>query len=359
MSILAVVLVSCEREDFGRPAMERLLPTEEALRQLGMEECWHCGIGHRPVRNVYLLDGLIFLETEKRKLYAIDTKAGVLKWQYQLDFFLEYPPCDNADGVYLLIGKRLYALEKHSGHVLWSRPLDFAPTAPPSANIGLVALPGRHVLNTIEALDGTLAWYIRLHGKMFGAPAALGDFFFVGDDAGWIYCINARLGQKIWQRETRGPIQSAPFPMADICYVGSTDYKVYALDPVTGFEKWETTTGSMVRKRPLGTADAVYAESYNNGVVALCADSGKVRWRDQEAERVLTVGTKRAYVLSKKPGVIRAVNALSGELRKRIHVQQYKFFPTNYYTDHLYMVDEQGMVVCLREKSEKCESAAK
>ncbi|NOZ19528.1 MAG: PQQ-like beta-propeller repeat protein [Planctomycetes bacterium] len=359
MSVLVVLLASCAGEDFGRPATERLLPTEEALRQLDMEEVWHCGIGYQPVRNVYLLDGLICLETEKRKLYAINTKTGVLQWQYQLDFCLEYPPCDNADGVYMLIGDRLYALEKQSGHVIWNRPLDFSPTAPPAANIGLVAVPGRHILNTVEALDGTLAWYIRLRGRMFGAPAALGDFFFVGDDTGWIYCINARIGEKIWQRETRGPIEAAPYPMADICYVGSTDYKVYALDPVTGFEKWETTTGSMVRKRPLGTADAVYAESYNNGVVALDAESGTMRWRDQEAERVLAVGTKRAYLLSKKPGVIRAVNARSGELEKRIHVGKYKFFPTNYTTDQLFLVNEKGLVVCLREKSEKTEAAAK
>ncbi|MEW6356830.1 MAG: PQQ-binding-like beta-propeller repeat protein [Planctomycetota bacterium] len=359
MSILAMILVSCEREDFGRPAMERLLPTEEALKQLGMEEIWHCGIGRYPVRNVYLLDGLVCVETEKRKIYAIDAKAGVMKWQYQLDFHLDYPPCDNAEGVYMLIGDRLYALEKDSGRVIWNRGLDFTPTAPPAANIGLVAVPSRHILNTLETVDGTLAWYIRLHGQMFGAPVALGDFFFVGDDAGWIYCINARLGEKVWQRETRGPIQAPPFPMADICYVGSSDYKVYALDPATGIEKWETTTGSMVRTRPLGTADAVYAESQGNGVVALSADSGEERWRDREAERVLAVGTKRAYLLSKKPGVIRAVNAQSGELEKRIHVQQYKFFPTNYHTDHLYLVDEVGMVVCLREKSEKAEAAAK
>ena len=352
VSALALCLFSCAGEDFGRPQMERLLPTEYALEQLGMEEAWHCGIGHKPVRNVYILDGIICVETKDRKMFAIDTKNGLIRWQYQLDFSLEYPPCDNADGVFMLIGDRLYALGKEDGHVLWHRPLDFGPTGPPAANVGLVAVPGRYTINTVEAVDGTLAWHIRLHGQTFAAPAAFGDFFFAGDDSGWVYGINARLGEKMWQRETRGPIEASPFPMADIVYVGSNDYKIYALDPATGFAKWESSTGSMIRSKPLGTADAVYVLSYNNGVTAHNADSGAQKWCRKEANGVLAVGAKRAYLLG-KPGVVLAINAQTGELEKRISAKQYKFLPTNYYTDHLIFVSDLGMVVAIREKGVK------
>lgn len=353
---LATLLFSCAGEDFGRPQMDRLLPTEFALQQLGMEETWHCGIGQKPVRNVYLLDGLICLETKDRMLFAVDTQTGLLKWQYKLDFNLEYPPCDNQDSVFLLIGGRLYALSKHNGHVLWHRPLDFAASGPPAANVGLVAVPSRYILETFEVIDGTLAWRLRLRGQIFGAPAAQGDFFFVGDDAGWAYCVDARMGQKMWERETHGQIEAALTPMPSVLYLGSDDFKIYALDPAAGTTKWEHSTGGMVRTKPLATADAVYVLSDKNGALAYCACSGEQRWCDKEAVKVLAVGAKRAYLLG-PPGVVLAVNVTTGELEKRISAKQYKFFPTNHYTDQLILVSDLGMVVAIREKPEKRETA--
>lgn len=349
VSFLAVWLCSCAREDFGHRRTEKLLPAEFALEQLGMEKSWHCDLQGKTVRNVYVLDGLVCVESTERKIYAIGLEDGLLKWQYALSFFLEYPPCDNEDKVFMLIGSRLYALAKHNGHVEWHRPLDFNPTAPPTANVGLVAIPGRYILNTVEAVDGTLAWYIRLHGQMFGAAGAFGDFFYVGDDAGWVYGISARMGEKMWQKQTRGAIKAAPFPMADVVYVGSDDYKIYALDPVTGVAKWEQATGSMVQTQPLGTADAAYVLSHNNGVMAYDAITGEQRWCNKDAARVLAVGAKRAYLMG-APGVVLAVNVMSGALEKKLSAQKYSFFPTNYHTDHLILVSDAGMVVALREK---------
>jgi len=350
---LSVGLISCAGEDFGRPQMERLLPTEYALELLGMEEAWHCGIGHQPVRNVYVLNGLICLETKQRKLYAIETQTGLVKWQYKLDFLLEYPPCDNEDSIFLLVGDRLYALAKHNGHVQWHRPLDFHPSAGPAANVGLVVVPSRFMLETFEVIDGSLAWKMRLRGHVFHPPTAAGDHFFTGDAAGWAYGINARFGQKMWELQTGGPIGVSPSPMPGIVYVGSDDYKVYSLDAATGAVRWEKSTGDIVQAKPLGTADAVYVQSRKNGVLAYCAASGMERWHDKEATKVLAVGAKRAYLLG-TPGVIRAVGVTNGQMEKRISAKQYKFFPTNHHTDHLLLVTDLGTVVALREKCETC-----
>jgi outer membrane protein assembly factor BamB len=108
----------------------------------------------------------IYVSSGDRSLYALDTKSGMLRWQYQFVSPGHYP-ATIADNVLYINTDGPYALSSEDGVVLWHQPLGSSPSVsftPPVVLDGAVYLAridghGRGVLYALNTRNGAEYWH--------------------------------------------------------------------------------------------------------------------------------------------------------------------------------------------------------
>jgi len=332
------------------PLRFRHLPKPAALEEMKMDIAWDLVVETSgDVYAVHVLPGLVVLQTRPNGLYAVDSKAGVLKWQRRLPYALEYAPASNGDTVFVVSGGTLFALASYNGRTLWRKKLDFTATGGPAATPSVVAVPGRYLLHAFETADGAFAWRFRTRGRINVTPSACKPCFCVGDSYGWIYCLLAPIGQLAWERQTWGEIRASAFAASPTVYAGSTDFKIYACDMMTGAPVWEKSLGNSIVTQPILSGDYLYAWPYKTGLVVLGAADGSEKWRAPDARKLLAVGKTKVYMLT-GGNQITAFDRFTGRRYWSVKDERHRFFPTNLCSNLLFMVSKEGAVVALKEK---------
>ena len=77
---------------------------------------------------------------------------------------------------------------------------------------------------------GEKVWEFKTGGYVASSPAVSGEYVYVGNDDGKVYCLNAGNGGKVWEFETGNFVESSPAISEGYVYVGSLDDKVYCLN---------------------------------------------------------------------------------------------------------------------------------
>jgi len=330
------------------------LPAETVLQSIGMELVWHADIkaaAHDPVHDVYILDNLLAIETESCKLYVVDLKTGVMVWQKQLPFPVEYAPAINDKLVFVASGERLFALSRDMGRTKWHRKINFPITAAPVATNDIVAVPGRYLLHAFNTADGSIAWDFRARARIDCNPVADKEHFYFGDGSGWIYCLIASIGRRAWEKQTRDSVVAPFWVSPERVYAGSMDFKVYACDTKTGKPLWDMSIGSPVRQRPVLVGCDLYAVSYEKNMHVLNATDGCEKRIIKGAHRVLAVGKANVYLLRGKNEIL-AVDRQSGEIKWSTKDDRHCFFPSNPSPQSglLLLINRKGQIAALREK---------
>ena len=127
--------------------------------------------------------------------------------------------------------------------------------------------------------NDSVVWQFEADGFVESSPTIVDDTVYVGDEAGYLYAVDATTGEELWQYQTGAQIRSDLQVVGGTVYVGSTDHSVYAIDAEDGSQQWRFPTGSYVNSSPTRVDDTVYVASEDGNVYALDADDGAERWR--------------------------------------------------------------------------------
>jgi outer membrane protein assembly factor BamB len=251
-------------------------------------------------------DGVAYVASCDKHLYAIDLATGKQKWKVKLGT-MKASPSVKGDRVYVgnLDGK-FFCLKAADGSKVWE--FETGGEIMAGANFhGKNVLIGSHD-STLYCLDdaGKKVWEVKTDGPVNGAPAVIGDttfvavcdsflhildaktgkelgsvdlegqaaataavvgdFAYVGTMANTVVAVNLKKKEKLWSFEA--PARQQPFyasaAAAELVVAGSRDKKVYGLDPKTGKQVWSFQTGGQVDASPVVVNGRVYVGSLDD-----------------------------------------------------------------------------------------------
>ncbi|MBN1832744.1 MAG: PQQ-binding-like beta-propeller repeat protein, partial [Deltaproteobacteria bacterium] len=219
-------------------------------------------------------DGTIYVGSHDFKLYAINPN-GTKKWEFVTGSWVESSPAIGADGT-IYVGswdKYLYAVNP-DGTEKWAFETGgYVKSSPAIGSDGTIYVGSDdHNLYAINS-DGTQKWVFETENRVRSSPAIGADgTICVGSDDCNLYAINPS-GTKKWEFATGGFVYSSPAIGSDgTIYAGSDDKKVYAINP-DGTKKWEFTTGGLVYSSPaIGADGTIYVGSNDDRLYAISSD---------------------------------------------------------------------------------------
>ena len=138
-------------------------------------------------------------------------------------------------------------------------------------------------ISTGPTTNSTL-WTYMTGNSVYGSPAIVDGFVYVGSDDSKIYCLNATTGALVWSYTTGSYVYSSPAVAGGLVYVGSADWRVYCLNATTGAFVWSYTAASFdprfaaVYSSPAVVNGLVYVGSNDGIVYCLNASTGVALW---------------------------------------------------------------------------------
>lgn len=287
-----------------------------------------------------LMDGVVYVCTHRKRLYAIDAPTGRVKWSAALGTPCVGSPAVHDGTVYVTgmgQGGGILALDARSGRVGWSKPSLFP--------VGSVVGSGsRLVLTTLygpqafDAKTGRPLWARPLEPCMCSSAIAADKVFVAGatypdpmPSKSELFALSETNGQVVWSTRI-GSTETSPAVADDTVFTASytgDGHKVHravALSAATGRIKWRTRIGTSPILRfsaPAVTRRVVYFVTPQD-LYALNARTGAVLWRaraPRSVEGMLdsspTVANGVVYLAGQE---LRAYDAKSGRVLRSIPI---------------------------------------
>lgn len=341
---------------------KRLESLREQLRLTPLFEKWHHKLTREKVRNLYVAEDVLFIETVAKQIFAIDRNNGMPFWVYTTESALDFAPTLHQDRVYFLTTGVLHILDKKSGATLVKRNLDFVPCSPMGASEQLLYVGGWD--NFVYALNpktGDREWRYRIDGNVWGKPAVTeGTLFIAGTDEA-LYAINSQSGTTLnsWASKgrytTRGAnvTEVAYTPNSPILFAASRDYNVYSLNRVTGELRWKFESGGEVNHNPCLLKNNLYVvsdrEQSDSVLYILDSETGEVKWQLENGKQLWFVGQEYDWVLQKDKKLA-AVRSENGKVSQTFDLQNFDIFVSNTQDNMGYLATQDGFIFAVEEK---------
>ena len=230
---------------------------------------------------VVISDGVVYVGSADKHLYALDLKSGQLKWKTQLGIITASPGV-NGDRVYVgdADGK-FYCLNKATGAVIWTFETEGQISAAPNFDGDNMLIPAHD--STLYCLnkEGKKIWDFKIEGPIYGGVAvAKGATFLAGCDS-MLHVLDVKTGKSLGSVDLKGQSGSAAAVFGDHLYVGTMSNQVLAINLKTLKVEWEFEAPR--RKQPFYASAAVNEDL----VVIGCRDdkvwgidrkTGKRKW---------------------------------------------------------------------------------
>jgi hypothetical protein len=136
--------------------------------------------------------------------------------------------------------------------------------------------------------------------------------------------------------------------MTPYLYVASLDGYLYAMNELTGLEQWRYATGFPVTSSPAIVGEHAYVASLEPVLHCLDAKTGARLWRAPGVSHFATQGKARVYA-SDRYGNLVILDSKTGALVGRLRTAEGLKTVVNDQTDRLFLVNDRGLVQCLRE----------
>ncbi len=246
-------------------------------------------------------DGVVYVASTDKNLYALDLATGKEKWHTLLGP-MKAPPAVRGGRVYVGDSDgKFYAVEAATGKKLWTfetngeitaganffkddvligshdsvlyrlnpdgkKVWDFQIDGPVNGSAALVGdrtfVAGcDSVLHVVDVNTGKEVGTVELGGQAGATAAVAGDLVVVGTMTNQVVAIDWKKLQKVWDFEPKRrqqPFYASAAVTDKLVVAGSRDKKVYGLDRATGREVWNFVTEGMVDASPVVVGNRVY-----------------------------------------------------------------------------------------------------
>jgi len=254
----------------------------------GMQIKWSYTTGGSVESSPAVVNGVAYVGSEDRHVYALNADTGTLLWSYSTaDMVTSSPAVVNGVVYVASVDGNVYALDSATGHLVWN-----------------------------YSSGQRAAQYIL--GGVSSSPVVANGLVYFGSPDGTMYALQADTGSVQWAFQTSTSITSSPAVVNGAVYFAAFDYNFYALNATTGEQLWSYPIGGWTYSSAAVTNGVVYVGSESRGVLALDVSSGALLWTYIDAQYTETdaspaVANGVVYGGSQAHNLY-ALNAASGEL---------------------------------------------
>lgn len=204
-------------------------------------------------------------------------------WRRWFGSLLEFPAAVWEGVAYVNTFQRgLYAISMRNGELLWRRDVGSraaaSPTVVPDRRELLVVtmIPGDFQVRDLDS--GKLKWRYRT-GLTEPTPVVRGRIAYFAATNGNVYAMDLQRRRPRWVASTGAKITSSPALSGNRLYVGDYAGRVFAFDARNGRRIWTGSAGSRVYGTVAVAGGRVFAPSVFSGLSALSAGTGRLLWR--------------------------------------------------------------------------------
>jgi len=273
-------------------------PTSEYKNFGGVK--WKFKTGGKIFSSPTVLNGIAYIGSEDKNLYAVDVNSGNLLWKFRTKGPIHSSPAVFKGVVYFgSFDGHYYALDAKSGEEKWKfktggekwlgekgyfgmqpasmymeDPWQYFLSSPildlNEKDLTLYFGSSDGNLYALDAKDGKLKWKFKTGNLVHSTPALYNGKVYVGSWDAYLYAVDANTGKEVWKFKTgeqpgMSGIQASPTIDNGKVYFGARDAYFYALDAETGSLAWKyfadnswilTTAGAKDGVVYLGTSDS-------------------------------------------------------------------------------------------------------
>ncbi len=230
-----------------------------------------------------VVDGMVYIGSYDKKVYALYTADGAFKWSYTTGGAVESSPTVVNGVVYVgSDDNKTYALNAASGNLLWSYSTGGYVTSSPAVVGGIVYVGSLDKkVYALNATDGFSIWNYTTGDQVASSPAIFDGRLYVASNDFKVYCINASTGALIWNYATYNSVTSSPAVADGRVYVGSYDASVYCLNASTGVRIWQYADVGIVSSPAVANGKVYIGQGGlypRTSILALNATTGVSIW---------------------------------------------------------------------------------
>ncbi len=330
------------------------------------------------VRRVFLAEDMLFVETSRNKIVLLDRHKGVVRWIYNLDYPLKYPPAVSKEYVYLISRDLVHCVWRRGGDVKWKKMLPFVQGSPACANdfylyIAAGDLPRLYAfkesvqnpktadgefLGSLEAIE---EWFFGTGDLVCSSPIVEENVLYFTSLDHKAYAIDSTKGRMTWCYETGKQIIAPPYIRKGVMNVGGLDYNLHALNRFAGPPPiWLFPAGGPIEAVPAADDDMVYVRSEEvldeyglaGSAILFAVDikTGQKVWEFEKGLRMVFSGKDKVYIL-REGNVLVILDKKTGRRRAEFPLPDFQFVMTNDIDDVLYLVNRRGFIFALQESN--------
>ncbi len=323
---------------------------------LGLERVWFAqarvDISRHRVTNWILYENNLLAASNGGLVQSFNAETGETLWATQPGP-LDQPafgPAVSQGYVALVSGASLYALDRTNGRLLWSKELGSAPAEAPALSDTDAYVPflsGR--IESYQLADPKKpTWYFQSVGRIFYPPTVSGQLVSWPTSRGYLYVGQSVSPHVLYRIQTNSVAIAPPTEGYDSLYVAVQDGNVHCFSLLNGKERWRHSMGFPARGRPGIVGKRLYVASSEPMLHALDAVSGRLLWSIPDVTQFASQGTDNVYGLDDF-GRLVVFNKETGQYIGTLPGAGGFQTVFNEQSDRIYLVDNRGLVQCLRE----------
>jgi outer membrane protein assembly factor BamB len=105
----------------------------------------------------------------------------------------------------------LYALDASTGNLIWRKFNNFSwinNTPVVKDSIVYYGTSDTHKLIGLNAYNGDSLFTLNLNSYIFSSPVIAGDYLYIGDFSGTVFCVDTELKKIAWKFRTQGSLEN-------------------------------------------------------------------------------------------------------------------------------------------------------
>jgi len=333
-----------------------LLVSYEDAARMGLERVWFAQAPVDPSRTRintwYLFFDRLYCVTDSGLVAAFNAETGARLWTRQIgnSGLAAFGPDANLAYLGVVSGSKLYLLNRDDGRLIWSRDLGGAPSSGPALtkDYAYVALATGRIEGYRLDDPKLQPWYYQSKGRTYLRPTTTGTVVSWPTTAGYLYVSGANEPGVRFRLRTNGDIVTAPAEMGSYIYIASLDGYLYCLNESNGAELWRYATGYPIMSSPAIVGKHAYVASIRPTLHCLNATTGAPLWSVDGVGHFGAEGKHHVYGADRNGDLV-VIDSKTGSLVGEIPLAEGVTPLVNDQTDRLYLVNDTGLVQCLRE----------
>ena len=353
-------------------AQTRGIPSEIELNRFGLTLSWWGQAVNDPGRDTILHvtadEQNVYMQSTSGIITTFNSETGRRIWSTLVGTpdQRSFPAQSNERELLISSGMTVYSFDKLTGDSIWEFRVPHFPSAAPSVSEDFVfvgsidgsvfAFDLRRVRELYQEnmlprwSDVAREWRFQTSNRIISPPIHSGSTVLFASESGTVYGLTDLNKELKFQFETSARIRTPLGSSRDFVLVTNENSRLYCLDKEKGGTQWTFSSGAPQKIRPNVVGNQVYVIPTRKGMFALDLVTGRRLWNHPKVTEFVSASETRVYARDANRNLL-ILDRNDGSLIGSVAMRGFTKSVNNERTDRIFICDEAGLVLGLREQS--------